>query len=470
VSKNSRNLTLVTPSRLYPETRDSLRFALRNSNLELVQLGQERAGADPVRLVAGRLDAGMLTEEKFVELADTAVFWIEPEDRVSVALINEVSAWVDDFGDDSTPKGLMATRVLEVDGEIWREHLVPRAWNSAAQEHLAQGKPWYEIDWAADGHVKVTTVVQLKKLEAYEPDFLTESEERLICQTVFFSIMGNHEVVLDFTNLNDDVEVRPATQYMLKTARAEAMRYSGRTQDAADLSMSVIESYENYPHAWFTFGCCALELGEFTKATGAFRRAEKASTSLSFELYHECSIWEWQSLLGTLFARVALGDIDGVKSRMAKVYSEVPEQLAQRLINELISALLNQHEVTLAWDIIEPKLQGHAQSMVPALLQIGEYYVRQEGRAPAFEWLLRLSSNYGEVLKDFHFVEALYELALSLDEQKTVHELLWVMLEFEQAPESAYTKLAGDLLARGRLEEAEQVEQRRLTTFSDDQG
>ena len=468
--ESSRNLTLVTPSRLYPDTRDSLRFALRNSNLNLVQLGQETMGADPVRLVVGRLDAGMLTEEKFVELADTAVFWIEPEDRVSVALINEVSAWVDNFGDDSTPKGLMVTRVIEVDGEVWREHLVPRAWNSAAQAHLAQGKPWYEIDWAADGQTKVTTMISLEQLETYEPDFLTESEERLISQTFFFSIMGNHETVLGFTDLNEDVEVRPATMHMLKTARAEAMRYLGRTQDAADLSMSVIESYENYPHAWFIFGCCALELGEFTKATGAFRRAEKASKSLSFELYHECSIWEWQSLLGTLFARVALGDIDGVKSRMAKVYSEVPEQLAQRLTNELTSALLNQNEVTLAWDIVEPRLQSHAQSMVPTILQIGEYYVRQEGRAPAFEWLLRLSSNYGEVLRDFHFVEVLYELALSLDEKKTVHELLWVMLEFEQAPESSYTALAEDLLARGRLEEAEQVEQKRLATFSDDQG
>ena len=67
-------------------------------------------------------------------------------------------------------------------------------------------------------------------------------------------------------------------------------------------------------------------------------------------------------------------------------------------------------------------------------------------------------------------VEVLYELALSLDEKKTVHELLWVMLEFEQAPESSYTALAEDLLARGRLEEAEQVEQKRLATFSDDQG
>ena len=469
MKETAGNLTLVTPSRLYPETRDSLRFALRNSNLKLVQLGQEHTGADPVRLVVGRLDAGLLAQEKCVELVDTAVYWIEPEDRVTVALINEVSDWVEKCGDDDVPRGLMATRVLEVDGEVWREHLVPRVWNSAAQLHLAQGKPWYDIAWADDSSVKLTTAVKLDKLEAYEPDFLTESEERLISQTIFFSIMGHHETVLGFTDLNDDVDVRPATLHMLKTARAEALRYLGRTQEAADLSMSVIQSYEDYPHAWFAFGCCALELGEFTKATGAFRRAEKASKSLSFELYHESSIWEWQSLLGTLFARVAMGDTDGVKSRMSKVYSEVPDHLAQRLINELTAALLNQHEVILAWDIVEPKLQSHALSMVPALLQIGEYYVRQEGRAPAFEWLLRLSSNYGEILRDFHFVDVLYELALSLDEKKTVHELLWVMLEFEQAPESAYTKLAGDLLARGRLEEAEQVEQKRLTVFSDDQ-
>lgn len=469
MTEKPQNLTLVTPSRLYPETRDSFRFALRNPNLTLVQLGQESTGADPVRLAVGRLDGPLLADGKFVELVDTSVYWIEPEDRVTVALINEVSAWVESFGDDPAPKGLMVTRVLEVDGEVWREHLVPRAWNTAAQKHLADGKPWHEIDWSDDSQVKITTAVNLSMLENYAADFMTESEDRLVSQTIFFSIMGDHETVLNFTDLNADVVVRPATLCILKTVRAESLRYLGRTQDALDLSMSVIESYENYPHAWFSFGCCALELSEFVKATGAFSRAQKAAKSLSFELYHECSIWEWQSLLGILFARVAMGDVEGVKSRMSKVYTEIPEQLAQRLTNELTSALLNQNEALLAWDIVEPKLQSHALSMVPALLQIGEYYVRQEGRAPAFEWLLRLSSNYGEILRDFTFLEVLYELAVSLDEKKTMHELLWVMLEFEQAPESAYTTLASDLLGRGRLEEAEQVEQKRLTIFSDDQ-
>ena len=467
MTNTTKNLTLVTPSRLPPETRDSFRFALRNPNLHLLQLGQEVEGPDPVRLAVGRLDTALLSHDTFVELAETSVYWIEPQDRVTVALINEVWAWIENFGSDPTPKGLMVTRSLEVDGETWREHLVPRAWNRAAQDHLAQGKPWHEIDWSADSKVKIITAVDLPTLEAFEPELMTESEDRLVSQTIFFSIMGAHETVLKFTDLSPDVVVRPATWCILQTARAESLRYLGRTQEAADLSMSVIESYDNYPHAWFSFGCCALELGEFIRATGAFSRAQKSAKSLSFELYHECSIWEWQSLLGTLFTRVAMGDAEGVKSRMSQVYSEVPEQLAQRLTNELTSALLNQHEVMLAWEVVEPKLQSHALSMVPALLQIGEYYVKQEGRTPAYAWLLRLSSNYGELLRDFGFVEVLYELSISLDDTKTTHELLWVMLEFEQAPESVYTKLAQDLLGRGRLDEAKQVEQKRLMTFVD---
>ena len=50
-------LTLVTPSRLTPATRDSLRFPLRNDNLTLLQLGEEQAGSDPVRLAVGRLNS-----------------------------------------------------------------------------------------------------------------------------------------------------------------------------------------------------------------------------------------------------------------------------------------------------------------------------------------------------------------------------------------------------------------------------
>ena len=53
-------LTLVTPSRLTPATRDSLRFPLRNDNLTLLQLGEEQAGSDPVRLAVGPIGTAVL--------------------------------------------------------------------------------------------------------------------------------------------------------------------------------------------------------------------------------------------------------------------------------------------------------------------------------------------------------------------------------------------------------------------------
>ena len=284
--------------------------------------------------------------------------------------------------------------------------------------HLAEGNPWYEIAWSSDHDVQVVTEVTASFLDGYEPDFLTESEERLVSQTLFFLILGSYETVVDFTEINEDVSLRPASWSMLRTARAEAFRYMGQTQDAADLSMSVVQSDEDYPHAWFVFGCAALELNEFVRATGAFRRAEKARASLSFELYQECSIWEWQALLGTLFARVAMGDIEGVKSRMTRVFEEVPPHLAQRLTSELTGALLNQNEVMLAWEIVETKLAKDALGTVPAILQIGEYYVRQEGRKPAYEWLLRLSSSYGALLRDYGFVDVLYELSIAVNDPR----------------------------------------------------
>lgn len=461
-------LTLVTPSRLSPVTRDALRFPLRNKNLKLLQLGEERSGSDPVRLSVGRLDHQFFTNQHFIEIQGSSVLWVEPEDRVAVSLINEVLEWCDDASDDENPRGLMVKRALEVDGEVWREQLIPRAWNAAAQAHLVAGNPWYEIKWSCEKDVRVVTEVSASVLDEYEPDFLTESEERLISQTLFFLILGAYDTVVDFTEIKEDVSLRPATWSMLKTARAEAFRYLGQTQDAADLSMSVIQSDEDYPHAWFVFGCAALELNEFVRATGAFRRAEKASSSISFELYQECSIWEWQALLGTLFARVAMGDIEGVKSRMARVFEEVPPHLAQRLTSELTGALLGQNEVMLAWEIVETKLAKDAIGTVPSILQIGEYYVRQEGRKPAYNWLLRLSSSYGELLRDYGFVDVLYELSIAVNDPKTTHELLWVLLEFEQTPASVYEKLARDLLSRGRVEEAREIEQKRKAVFSDE--
>ena len=156
--------------------------------------------------------------------------------------------------------------------------------------------------------------------------------------------------------------------------------------------MSVVQSDEDYPHAWFVFGCAALELNEFVRATGAFRRAEKARASLSFELYQECSIWEWQALLGTLFARVAMGDIEGVKSRMTRVFEEVPPHLAQRLTSELTGALLNQNEVMLAWEIVETKLAKDALGTVPFYRLVSTTSDRKGVNPPiscAFEFFVR---------------------------------------------------------------------------------
>ena len=67
--------------------------------------------------------------------------------------------------------------------------------------HLAEGNPWYEIAWSSDHDVQVVTEVTASFLDGYEPDFLTESEERLVSQTLFFLILGSYETVVDFTKL-----------------------------------------------------------------------------------------------------------------------------------------------------------------------------------------------------------------------------------------------------------------------------
>ena len=113
-------LTLVTPSRLTPATRDSLRFPLRNDNLTLLQLGEEQAGSDPVRLAVTGLEQQFFSNQQFAEIQESSVLWIEPEDRVTVSLINEVLEWCDDVETDDQPRGLMIKRALVVDGQLWR--------------------------------------------------------------------------------------------------------------------------------------------------------------------------------------------------------------------------------------------------------------------------------------------------------------------------------------------------------------
>jgi hypothetical protein len=45
---------------------------------------------------------------------------------------------------------------------------------------------------------------------------------------------------------------------------------------------------------------------------------------------------------------------------------------------------------------------------------------------------------------------------------------LWILMEFEEAPESVYDELAKDLFGRGRIEEAEKVHSKRKMVFTDD--
>ena len=76
--------------------------------------------------------------------------------------------------------------------------------------------------------------------------------------------------------------------------------------------------------------------------------------------------------------------------------------------------------------------------------------------------------SYGALLRDYGFVDVLYELSIAVNDPKTTHELLWVLLEFEETPEAVYEKLARDLLSRGRVEEAQQIEQKRKAAFIDE--
>ena len=171
-------------------------------------------------------------------------------------------------------------------------------------------------------------------------------------------------------------------------------------------------------------GCASLELGN--SRGPVFLTCSKSESHIYHDLYCETSVWEWQAFGDSI--RVALGDFEGVKSRMDEVYRSVPERYSQRLTIELTQALIEQKEVLLAWDIIQPRLEQNAVSMVPVILNICEFYAHQEGKAGAFKWMLSLSSNYGHLLRSYAFCDALYQLATAVGDRKSVHDIcgyLW---------------------------------------------
>ena len=61
----------------------------------------------------------------------------------------------------------------------------------------------------------------------------------------------------------------------IQTSRVDALRKAGRPEEAAGALLRLLKAYDGYAQLWFYFGCALLDLGEFIRAMGAFRRAEK---------------------------------------------------------------------------------------------------------------------------------------------------------------------------------------------------
>lgn len=468
MKEHSPILTLVVPSRLRRETRAALRFALRNESLSLKTLGQEFEGVDPIRLMVGKFEPKHLNHDELADTNNSCLFWLEREDEIDVSLINTLFEWAKTAVTVAEPIGLMINRDLLVDGEMWREQVVPRLWNPAAQRHFRSAEPWHLVDWSYREDLRIRTLVRSEQIIDRDIRLSIDDQDQLLEAVIFHQQVGDDETVLQLTD-NKTIPIdRMGIWCSLQTARADSLRKLQRTEEAAALSLAVVSAYEDYAQAWFVHGCCALELGEFVVGSGAFRRAQKGGRNVHHDLYSEPSVWEWQAILGFLYARVALGDFEGVKSHMMKVHESVPEPYAQRLSMELTSALIDQKEVLIAWDLIQPRLEKDADSAVPMVLNVCEYYTKQEGQSAAFDWMVSLSSNYGNLLRCYPFCDALYQLAKATGDRKALHDILWIMMEFDEAPEYVYDELAKDLFGRGRIDEAERVQSKRKSIFPND--
>ena len=461
-------LTLLVPSRLKRETRAALRFALRNPELAVTTLGQEFEGTDPIRLMVGRFEPKFITADVLGESDKTCICWLEREEQIEIGVINALIEWAKTAVHSSKPLAMSIVRELLVDDETWREQAVPRVWNPVTHAHLVAGQSWHDIDWVYHEDIRIQTAVDSHQIIGKNISLSIDDQDQLLDAVIFHQLVGDDETVLQLTSETSIPVSRMGVWCSLQTARADSLRKLKKTEEAAELSLMVVKAYEDYAQAWFVHGCASLELGNFVVASGAFRRAQKANQHIYHDLYCETSVWEWQATLGGLYSRVALGDFEGVKSRMDEVYRSVPERYSQRLTIELTQALIEQKEVLLAWDIIQPRLEQNAVSMVPVVLNICEFYAHQEGKAGAFKWMLSLSSNYGHLLRSYAFCDALYQLATAVGDRKSVHDILWILMEFDEAPESVYDELTKELFGRGRLEEAEKVQIKRKTVFTDD--
>ena len=131
--------------------------------LDLKTLGAEFEGTDPIRLMVGRFDIRSITPDLKKELPNTCVCWLEREDDLDVNVINTLIEWAKKAVKVETPMGLLIGRELIVDGETWREQLVPRVWNPAAHEHLAIKNRWEDIDWVYHADIRIRTLPNMHR-------------------------------------------------------------------------------------------------------------------------------------------------------------------------------------------------------------------------------------------------------------------------------------------------------------------
>ena len=440
--------------------RESFRFALRSPDIEMVALGVEHTHEDLLRLITGRPSFANWDANRWPE-STTCRFWLERSDEVAVGLLNPLVEWARDCMNDTRPRGLLLVRELRVNDETWAEQIVPRVWNHHAHQQLIKTGNWSSVEWEYMPELRIRSALGQGHLEQESAAFEINDEYELFRTTLLHHLMEDRETVLALTS-QDSIQSQNMGYWLsIQTSRVDALRKAGRPEEAVELSLRLLKAYDGYAQLWFYFGCALLDLGEFIRAMGAFRRAEKCERFTHVTLYSENSVWEWQSTLGKLFSLIGLGDIEEARSQMKLAFQRVPEVMSQRLTEQLVTSLLQQNEVLTAWDVMEPLLALNPSRAAHLVLAFGEVYLNQEGPIAALKWLVTVSNQYERLLRNYNFCETCYELAVAVNDQHTAHEMLWMMVEFDQVSDTHIDSLVADLLERGRLDEAEKIKHKK---------
>ena len=131
-----------------------------------------------------------------------------------------------------------------------REQVAPGL-NPITHAHLVAGHSWQDIDWVYHEDIRIQTAVDSHQIIGKNISLSIDDQDQLLDAVIFHQLVGDDETVLQLTSETSIPVSRMGVWCSLQTARADSLRKLRKTEEAAELSLTVVRAYEDYAQAWF---------------------------------------------------------------------------------------------------------------------------------------------------------------------------------------------------------------------------